>query len=712
MNVTLRSLLARAAPAGGSWLAPLALVVVIVLHLLGLLPFQDTLRTLSFDLYQRLVPRERVSAPVVIVDIDEASLEKLGQWPWPRNLTARMLERIWRAEPAAVALDILMPEVDRTSACQITQYVPAVDPTLLRQVCALPSNDALLAASLRQGKAVLGVAGIDGESRGTPRAAPVRVIGDDPRDSMRHFDAALTNLPELEDAAAGHAILSTDIQHGAVRRVPMVANVAGTILPSLSLETLRVATGSSNFVVKASARRIEGVGVKDLFIPTQEDGSLWVHYSHHDRARYVSAATVLDGSLDPEVLRQKLVLVGLSGLGLVDFYSTALGERMPGVEIHAQVLESIFDGTTLLRPRWALWLEGILMLAVGLSVSWLFPRMRARVLMPLMLLATILLAIGGLAAYARAHLLIDVFSPISIFVVMFGFMLASLLIREELQRKTLESDLQVQREQAAKVRGEMEAARRIQMGILPDVREKFVHESRLDIAAQVEPAKQVGGDLYDCFMLDEHRAFFAIGDVCGKGVPASLFMAISKTLCKSLALRVEPGELDPGALVRQANMEISRDNPEMLFVTAFVGVLDLRTGELSYCNAGHDRPLVFAPGSAPRELGSTRAPAICVVENFAYQTNRQRLTAGEFLCVFTDGVTEAFNPAEEAYGKARLDAVLRGTHPDASARQILDAVSASVHAFATGAEQSDDLTLMVLRWRPDGIPISGQSGRA
>jgi serine phosphatase RsbU (regulator of sigma subunit) len=129
-------------------------------------------------------------------------------------------------------------------------------------------------------------------------------------------------------------------------------------------------------------------------------------------------------------------------------------------------------------------------------------------------------------------------------------------------------------------------------------------------------------------------------------------------------------------------------------------VLDLRTGELAYCNAGHDRPLVFAPGSAPRELGGTGAPAICVAENFEYRTHRQPLTAGEFLCVFTDGVTEAFNPAQELYGRDRLDSALGGTRPDATARDVLDTVCASVHAFAAGAEPSDDLTLMVLRWTP------------
>lgn len=554
--MTRRSILGRTAPAGGTWWAAAGLAIVITLHLLHALPFQDILRTLSFDVYQSIAPRQRVSAPVTIVDIDEASLQRFGQWPWPRNLMARLLDRLWAAEPAAVALDILMPEADRTSPCQITQYIPEADPKLVRSVCALPGNDQLLAAALRRGKAVVGVAGIDGEGKATVRAAPLRAIGDDPHLLMRRFDSALTNIPELQNAAAGHAVLSTDVQYGVVRKVPMVASVAGTVMPSLSLEILRLAGGMSSFVVKASGGRIEGVGIKGLFIPTQADGSLWVHYAHHDPSRFVSAVRVLDGNADPGLVHKKLVLIGLSGLGLIDFHATALGERLPGVEIHAQVLESIFDGTTLLRPYWAPWVEGLLMAIVGLLVLLGFPRLRARILVPIMSFATLLLVAAGIVAYVNGHLLLDVASPISIFVVMFGFMQADLLIRGETQRKALEADLEAQREQAARTRGEMEAARRIQMGILPDVATQFAHDPRLDVAARMQPAKQVGGDLYDCFMLDEHHAFFSIGDVCGKGVPASLFMAVSKTLCKSLALR-NPGCVpDPGQLMREANREI------------------------------------------------------------------------------------------------------------------------------------------------------------
>lgn len=694
----LRDLLSSMTSRLVGWRAAVGLFVLVALHLLGAIPYQDALRTFSFDLYQIAWPRERVSSPVLIVDIDEASLQRHGQWPWPRSLLARLLDRVWQMEPAAVAFDIIMPEPDRTSPCQVTQYIPGIEEGLVRQLCALPGNDALLAESLRRGPAVLGVAGIDGPPPQPLRGPPVRIIGEDPRGRLRHFDSALTNVAELQQAAAGQAILSADLERGVARRLPLVATVGDTILPSLSLEILRLAAGSPGLTVRSGRDGILGVALADLFIPTQPDGSLWLHYSPHEPARFVSALQVLDGSLPPETLQRKLVLIGFSGLGLVDFPSTALGERVPGVEIHAQALETIFDGTTLQRPGWAPWAEGGLMIALGLIIIRVFPRIRAGVQVPLLVGVVALLAAGGLYAYAQQQLLVDVASPIVLFVLMFGAMLADSLIREEFQLKALEADLRAQREQAAKAQGEMEAAKRFQLGILPDAAATFAAEPRLDIAAMMEPAKMVGGDLYDCFMLDEHRVLFSVGDVCGKGVPASLFMVISKTLCKSVALRNELHYLHLGRLIQHANREIARDNPEMLFVTAFVGLLDLRNGELTYCNAGHEPPLIAAPGCHPHELDGASGPPICILEDCEYQTFRYRLSAEEFLCVFTDGATEAFNPAQQEYGKERLKAALGEIGREDDAQAVLGRISSGVHAFAAGAEPSDDLTVMVLRW--------------
>src|SRR5262249_45121388 len=160
--------------------------------------------------------------------------------------------------------------------------------------------------------------------------------------------------------------------------------------------------------------------------------------------------------------------------------------------------------------------------------------------------------------------------------------------------------------------------------------------------ALLEPAKEVGGDLYDAFMLDEDHFFFIVGDVVGKGVPASLFMALSKTLCKSLALR-ERAPL--AALITAMNQEIARDNPGALFVTAIAGILDVRTGEMELCSAGHEAPILLRSSVAPYALTVTGGPPLCVLEDFAYPADLIRLQSGDLLLMMTDGVTEAQDPA-------------------------------------------------------------------
>jgi serine phosphatase RsbU (regulator of sigma subunit) len=172
-------------------------------------------------------------------------------------------------------------------------------------------------------------------------------------------------------------------------------------------------------------------------------------------------------------------------------------------------------------------------------------------------------------------------------------------------------------------------------------------------------------------------------------------MALAKSLIKSIALRAE--NADPGAILVRANAEISRDNPESLFVTVFAGVLDTRTGSLAYSNAGHEPPLAFPPGGTTQTVEHSGGPPLCVIEGFEYPTGHRDLAAGEWLCVVTDGVTEAMNARRELYGAQRLRTVL-GRMGSASAQSIVAQVAADVHRFAEGAEQSDDLTLLCAQW--------------
>jgi serine phosphatase RsbU (regulator of sigma subunit) len=206
--------------------------------------------------------------------------------------------------------------------------------------------------------------------------------------------------------------------------------------------------------------------------------------------------------------------------------------------------------------------------------------------------------------------------------------------------------------------------------------------------------------LYDFFKLGNDHLFFMVGDVAGKGLPASIFMAVSKALYKSAALRSRPENGTAiGEVMRAANDEISRDNPEMLFVTVFAGILDLKSGELDWCNAGHDSPFCLRPGKKiPTRLEGDAGPPLCVIEGYAYRPERYRLLPGEALCLFTDGVTEAMNANNELYGRRRLYSVLESCTEATDALQLVNAIRDDVRAFVLATERSDDLTMLVLRW--------------
>jgi serine phosphatase RsbU (regulator of sigma subunit) len=406
----------------------------------------------------------------------------------------------------------------------------------------------------------------------------------------------------------------------------------------------------------------------------------------------------LDDEVDAEFLRQKLILVGFSGLGLVDFPTTAIGDRVPGVEIHAQIMETIFDGTTLLRPYWAIWLEAGMIFLIGLVVIFLLPRLQTNYQVALVVVSVGVLVTAGVVTYHQTRLLIDVATPLIFFIALYIAMLGDSVIRDEGQIELLEANLRREREEAAKVQGEMEAAKRFQMGILPQAETTFGDDNRFDIAAIMEPAKMVGGDLYDFFMLDETHVFFSLGDVCGKGVPASLFMVISKTLCKSIALREDADYSQLGQIISQANKEIARDNPEMLFVTAFIGIINLETGEMTYCNAGHERPWLVAANNKPKELIEASGPPIAIMDDIDYKTFKYTLSSEEFICVFTDGITEAMNEHDELYGTDRVLAALDNIRPDDTAQSVLDRLCDDVHDHVGDTEPSDDLTMLVVRW--------------
>ena len=650
-----------------------------------------------FDLCERLSPRPVTDTPVAIVAIDDASLAALGRWPWPRSVLADLVRAIARSSPGAIGLDIVMPEPDPLSPARALAHLD-VDAALRERIAALPSNDTTLAAALEATPSVLAVVGAIAPTAQPLRATPILVAGSG-NDGDAHalskvtdYPGALSSIAQLTDAAHGFGLISAEDAQGIVRNIPLVASVDGTLVPGLAVEMWRVALGARVVRVAVGGGAVTAVRVgRDVF-RAEADGSARPWFSVHRSERFVSAIDVLRGRVPAERLHRSFVLVGPTALALGDYVWTPV-EKMPGVEVHAQMLENMSGQSFLVRPHFASLVEAFALLAAGTLLIAVMPRRSVRV--GALVAAACVAAMTGLgyAAFRGERWLLDAATPAVMLALLFATLLGLQLADATRHRKALQQVLQREREEAARVAGELQAARRIQLDTLP--RTDDVGDRRVELAAFMEPALEVGGDLYDFYRLDDNRLFFMLGDVSGKGLPASIFMAVSKALCKSTMLRER--EADLGALLSRANAEVERDNPAAFFVTVFAAVLDLESGVLDYCNAGHENPWWREPASgAIARLADGGGPPLCVVDDFDYRAARIELAPGDVVCVVSDGVTEAKDPTGAMYGAASVERALAHA---ASARHAIGAIRSDVQAFVDGAPAYDDMTALAVQWR-------------
>jgi sigma-B regulation protein RsbU (phosphoserine phosphatase) len=244
-----------------------------------------------------------------------------------------------------------------------------------------------------------------------------------------------------------------------------------------------------------------------------------------------------------------------------------------------------------------------------------------------------------------------------------------------------------------RIESELTIAHDIQLSIVRRVPAEFTDRTDFDLDAVLEPAREVGGDLYDFFFVGPHHLCIVMGDVCGKGVPSALLMAETLALVRMAAKACTT----PDGILDLVNQELARDNDACMFVTIFCAVIDTRTGSVSWANAGHNPPLLIKPGAGVSFLPLPKRPPVAIDEQVTYPREELVLEQGDALFLYTDGVTEAFNTAEEQFSDERLQALL-AQHQDDSSSALVELTLKAVRAFAAGQEQSDDITLLVLRF--------------
>ena len=395
----------------------LLLFALVPLRIADPLPIEE-LRLRTFDLFQVLRPREQKVRPVVIVDIDEASLREIGQWPWPRTVIADLVTWLRAAGAVAVGFDVIFAEPDRMSPAVAAGSFRGLDAETREKLAALPSNDAVFAEAIKKAGGI--VVGETAASQAAPRAegenAPqtgFAIVGPNPRPFLVTFPGLLRNIPPIEQAAAGRGMFSIDPEpDGIVRRVPVVMEAQGQLAPALTMEMLRVVSRAGAILIRADRAGVKTVAVPGLEVPTDGRGRFWVYFNKRDPARSVSATDVLNGRVAPDRLRGRLVLIGTSATGLLDIKTTPVQPDMPGVEVHAQILENILTKSLLASPGYAIGAEIIAAVVFGLAIIVAAPMLPAAIVVALG--AILIAGLIGISWYffVGHHLLIDFTYPL------------------------------------------------------------------------------------------------------------------------------------------------------------------------------------------------------------------------------------------------------------------------------------------------------------
>ena len=425
-------------------------------------------RERTFDLYQKLSPRQVTQRPVAIVDIDEKSLNEIGQWPWPRTVVAQIVANLFNQGAALVAFDVVFAEPDRLNPGEVAKSLHGVDAETEAKLKAMPSNDALLADLITQtripvqvgkkivqlGRVVLGQAvyfdasARDNAEDNPPKSLSVAAKGlrkgaPPPQEFLPSFVSMVRNIPVLEDAAGGHGLFSLLPEpDNVVRRVPTFLVKGDNFYPSLPVEMLRLAMGQTTSMVTTDLDGVQDVRIRKpgggfFRISTDSQGRIRPHFSERDAEKYVSAVDVLNGSVDPAKVAGKMILVGTSATGLLDIRATPVDPILPGVEVHAQVVEAVMTNQLLNRPQamklWELLFLGV----VGVFMIAVLPWVGARWSMGIFLITAGGMATTSWMLFVNNAQLLDATFPVAAVLVIFTIMTYIGYSREAAQKQQI-----------------------------------------------------------------------------------------------------------------------------------------------------------------------------------------------------------------------------------------------------------------------------------
>ncbi|MFL6749746.1 MAG: CHASE2 domain-containing protein [Sphingomicrobium sp.] len=647
----------------------------------------DRMRRGIFDSWQTASPRDLSATDVRVVMIDDRSIEALGPWQWPRYYLARLTEELTKRKARVIAFDVVFPEPDRVGPETFASLYPELSPDAADEVRALQPMDQFFGAAIGSAPVVLAHAGVAEAPADQPPLPDMPVTGVLPP-AVGQWPAELAAIPELDDVALGHGLINVPPdKDGAIRGVPLVMRAGGRPRLGFAAEIARNSLGADSVAVTPDSVRIG-----NQLVPVDRRGRMWLHFGNLPPSAISSAADVIGNSkhVTADQFAGKTVLIGVTAEGSSDIAATPIASQEFGPFVQAQAVDAILRGGWLVRPAWAgraEWAMAALLALVALGNA-VFGRANR------MILAAIFasLPVVSWLAFARAGILLDPARPMLVGGGAVAGVAIGLFALARAERERLREALVQERVSAAEADGELQAARAIQLGMVPPRERLRKLDPRVDLDALLEPARSIGGDYYDALKIGDDQVGFAVADVTGKGVPAALFMAMSKALTSAALSRMQA---DPATMAAAINIELLKDNSEAMGVAILLGILDLNSGDVRMVCAGHEDPLLLSPNGDAKRIRLEGGPPLCVTD-YPYPLETLTLKPGETLVLVTDGVTEAQDRKGALFGRDRIltDGALKG----GNATDVVDTIRDRVRLFEEGAEATDDLTVMAIRF--------------
>ena len=658
------------------------LILLVFLILIKIInpAFVKSISYLSFDLYQKVFA-EKKDSNVVIIDIDENSLGKFGQFPWNRKVFADILDKINESNPKAIGFDIFFTEKDKQSPDEIIKSYGLI-PSDIAELQKLKSPDEIFSEKLKQSKSIIAVLGSNVPSHSNyDRKAKARFLskGGNPKEFTYSYPYSIGSLEVLEKDVKGLGSISfLDQLDGIIRSLPLVVQFDKKIFPTMGLEMVRVGSKQKNIYVELNEVGIQRISARPYKINSDPNGIIWIKYKKSNKNQFISAADVYDGKFQSNFFTDKYVLIGASAQGLFDLVKTPLGITVPGVEVHANVIENILDQSYLIRNPNTYIFELLFSIIVALITFILSQRVKPKLSLSIFFGNILAIIVIGFYIYKFRSELVDMSYPIFIVTVTF---LTGLYFRFIEENKIALDNLQKE----AKLLKERELAAGVQKSLFPDI-SKFENF----IFAKNVPARDVSGDYFDVVRSTPEEYFFTLADVSGKGVKAGMYMAKASSIFRTLTNLKFPLE----KVVFGVNNELVEAKFKGMFVTAVFGKLNIKTGELVFINAGHESILTFDQNKNYEYIKS-EMPPIGIVKYFTesmVKSNTMNLKDKTFV-VYTDGVTEGYLKNGEELGAEGVQKIIDNM-TEVTPRTIVESIEKQLN---WGAEKlRDDITCMAI----------------